>query len=213
MPKKKEALAQFHQNRILATARQLFAEKGEAGTSMDEIAARAEYSKSTVYVYFTGKEDIFYHLVLQDMREMQRGIADCLAQNETFEARYFAICNRLAELAEGDTEFFRHVLGKIGVDEADFARLPVLREIFDTGEETNRLIERFFAEAVARGEAKAGVDPVCAGFVYWSSICSLISTSQNKEAYFQKRFGMSRQAFLQYGFDLLLGAVKRGSES
>lgn len=210
MPKKKEALAQFHQERILAAARRLFAEKGEAGTSMDEIAASADYSKSTVYVYFSGKEDIFYHLVLQDMRAMQRGIAECLAQNETFEARYFAICGRLVELAEGDAAFFEHVFGRIGVDEEDFTRLPVLRAIFDTGEETNRLIERFFTEAVARGEAQAGVDPVRAGFVYWSSICSLISISRNKEAYFQKRFRMSREAFLDYGFGLLLGAVKKG---
>ena len=209
MPKKKEALAQFHQERILAAARQLFAEKGEAGTSMDEIAASADYSKSTVYVYFSGKEDLFYHLVLQDMRAMQRGIAECLSQNETFEARYFAICGRLVGLAEGDAAFFDHVLGKIGVDEADFARLPVLREIFDTGEETNRLIERFFSDAVARGEARRDVDPVRAGFVYWSSICSLISVSRKKEAYFQKRFGMSREAFLQYGFGLLLDAVKK----
>jgi len=210
MPRKKEALAEFHKNRILAAARRLFAEHGEASASMDDIAAGADYSKSTVYVYFTGKEDIFYHLVLQDMRAMQRGITESLAENETFQARYFAICDRLSELSRGDAEFFPHVFGKIGVDEKDFERLPVLREIFDTGEETNRLIERFFSEAVARGEAQADVDPVRAGFVFWSSICALISVSQNKEAYFQKRFAMSREAFLHYGFELLLGAVKAG---
>ena len=87
MPRKKEALAEFHKNRILAAARRLFAEHGEASASMDDIAAGADYSKSTVYVYFTGKEDIFYHLVLQDMRAMQRGIAERLAENETFQGR------------------------------------------------------------------------------------------------------------------------------
>lgn len=210
MPAKKEALSQFNRSEILSVARALFAERGFEGTGMDDIAATANYSKSTIYVYFSGKDDILNHLILQDMRALQRGIAESMAQHVVFERRYFAICDALMELSQKDAQFFSHIFGNISVDEADFARLPVLREIYETGEQTNHLIEQLFQDALAAGEVRAEIDPVRAGFVYWSSIGGLISVAGNKEAYFQKRFGMSREEFLQYGFGLLLSAVKKG---
>ena len=209
MPRKKEALSQFHQQRILASARELFAKRGEAGVSMDEIAADADYSKSTIYVYFASKEDILGHLVLQDMRSIRDGIDRCLTENSGLERRYFAICGLLTNLSKQDPAFLGRVLSNISVDEADFLRLPVLKTIYETGEQTNGLIERLFTEAVQQGEAKETLLPVQAGLVFWSSICSLIAFSANKEGYLQKNFAMSQDVFLHYGFELLLDAVRK----
>lgn len=208
MATKKEALSLFHRGQILAAAKALFTEKGFEGASMDDIAAKADYSKSTVYVYFSGKEDILYNIVLDDMKKLGDGIAACLTQHKEFETRYFAICGLLVDLAGSDPTFLELVLGNISVDEADFVRLPVLKAIYDVGEETNRLIERMFREAVESGSADASVNPAAAGMVFWSSICGLISVSANKQAYFQKNLGLSREAFLQYGFELLLNSVR-----
>lgn len=210
---KKEALAEFHRNRILATAKELFAEKGPDATSMDEIAAKADYSKSTIYVYFSGKDDIFYNIILEDMKQLYQGIKDCLERHESMQERYFAICSLLSDFAKKDPTFFAYVFGKISVDEAEFIRLPVLREIYEVGEQINTLSVRLFSEAVANGEARPNVRPVEAGLVYWSSIGSLLAFSANKESYFQDKLGFSRDVFLQYGFELLLGAVRAGDAS
>ncbi len=43
---------------LLDVSRTLFAEKGFEGTSVEEIAARAEVSKPVVYEHFGGKEGI-----------------------------------------------------------------------------------------------------------------------------------------------------------
>ena len=58
---KKEKLAQFHRQNIMETAENLFAEKRIAQTTMDDIAKNADYSKSTIYVYFKSKEEIIYN--------------------------------------------------------------------------------------------------------------------------------------------------------
>ena len=207
---KKEALSKFHRGQILSAAKSLFTEKGADATSMDEIAAKADYSKSTIYVYFSGKEDIFYNIVLEDMMQLRQGVQTCLAQSDTLDERYRAVCELMTGFASKDPTFFAYVFGKISVDEGDFARLPVLKDIYEVGEQINELSRRLFSDAVQNGEAKASVRPIEAGLVYWSSIGNLIAFSANKEAYFQEKLGFSREAFLQYAFEMLLDAVRAG---
>ncbi len=50
-------------NEIAAAALHLFAEKGYAATSVEQIADAAGIGKSTVYEYFPSKEEIFVHAV------------------------------------------------------------------------------------------------------------------------------------------------------
>ena len=47
-------------NEIIKAARDLFLKNGFAGTSMDDIAIMSEFSKRTLYTYFTSKEEIYY---------------------------------------------------------------------------------------------------------------------------------------------------------
>jgi AcrR family transcriptional regulator len=45
--------------RLIATARRLFAEKGFAATSTEEILSEAEVSRGALYHHFSGKTDLF----------------------------------------------------------------------------------------------------------------------------------------------------------
>lgn len=63
-------VAEFRSQEILQAARKLFARKGLAGTTMDEIAREAGLAKGTLYLYFASKHEIY-------LKELQRG-AECL---------------------------------------------------------------------------------------------------------------------------------------
>lgn len=49
--------------RLLDAAAEVFAERGFAGASIDEIAVRAGHTKGAVYSHFTGKDDLFIALI------------------------------------------------------------------------------------------------------------------------------------------------------
>ncbi|HME25696.1 MAG TPA: TetR/AcrR family transcriptional regulator [Acetobacteraceae bacterium] len=53
--------------RILDAARSVFFERGLAGASMDEIAARAGAGKPTIYARFPNKEALFTAVVMRDV--------------------------------------------------------------------------------------------------------------------------------------------------
>ena len=52
---------------ILDAARALFEESGIESTSMDDIAAAAEYTRRTLYAYFKSRDDICLRVHLEDM--------------------------------------------------------------------------------------------------------------------------------------------------
>ncbi|MFV0430367.1 MAG: TetR/AcrR family transcriptional regulator [Arachnia sp.] len=59
---------------LLETARELFAQKGFEGTSVEEIAATAGVSKPVVYEHFGGKEGAYAVVVDREVRELHGAI-------------------------------------------------------------------------------------------------------------------------------------------
>jgi TetR/AcrR family transcriptional repressor of mexJK operon len=56
---------------IIATAHDLFLQKGYAGTSMDDVAARAAVSKQTVYKNFVDKQRLFTEVITSDVGRLE----------------------------------------------------------------------------------------------------------------------------------------------
>ena len=67
---------------LLAAALDLFVEKGYAGTRLDDVAARAQVSKGTLYLYFANKEDLFKAVVRENVVTLIRDSADRAASFE-----------------------------------------------------------------------------------------------------------------------------------
>ena len=58
---------QARQRFILDAARELFAEKGIDTTSMEDIAAAADYTRRTLYTYFASRDDILLRVLIEDL--------------------------------------------------------------------------------------------------------------------------------------------------
>jgi AcrR family transcriptional regulator len=72
MEVKDQRIAQGNETRaeLLAAARHLFGERGYAGTSLDDIAGRANVTKGALYHHFRGKTDLFQAVYEQVEREV-----------------------------------------------------------------------------------------------------------------------------------------------
>jgi TetR/AcrR family transcriptional repressor of mexJK operon len=73
---------------ILDAARALFLRNGYAGTSMDDVAARAAVSKQTVYKHFVDKERLFTDIITGDIEETEQltqSLVDALPETQDLE--------------------------------------------------------------------------------------------------------------------------------
>ncbi len=61
-------------NAILRAARKLFLEKGFKNVTVESIARKAEFSKGSIYLYFSGKEEIYTHILLVEIGKFRTKI-------------------------------------------------------------------------------------------------------------------------------------------
>lgn len=94
----------------------LFAEKGFAATSMDQIAMQAGVTKGTIYLYFDSKERIFRELIVAFIGTTISGIAQRVEQYQGSASDLLRIV--LSAIGEFITTSDRAVLPKILIAEA-----------------------------------------------------------------------------------------------
>jgi AcrR family transcriptional regulator len=90
--------------RLLDAAARVFAQKGLAGASVDEIAEAAGYSIGAVYSNFGGKEQLFVELLQERANDRVNRAAEIIAEAEPAEANG-ALGRLLVEVADKDADF------------------------------------------------------------------------------------------------------------
>jgi len=73
---------------LLAAALELFVERGYAATRLEDVAARAGVSKGTLYLYYSGKDDLFRAVV-------RGGILPAIAEAETLAGSFTGSASEL----------------------------------------------------------------------------------------------------------------------
>jgi AcrR family transcriptional regulator len=89
---------------LVDISRGLFAERGFDGTSIEEIAARAEVSKPVVYEHFGGKEGLYAVVVDREVRcllEMMQGSLDAAHPRALLEQAAFALLDYIEQEPDG----------------------------------------------------------------------------------------------------------------
>jgi len=139
---------------ILAAALAVFGERGFAAARLEDVAERAGVSKGTVYLYFSGKEELFKALV-----------------REAIVPNLDRALRRLAEHPGSSAELLRAVLGDIAgliatqpigvipkLIVAEAGNFPELARFYRT-----EVVQRglgLFASIIARGIARGEFRPV-----------------------------------------------------
>ncbi|CCI53683.1 MAG: TetR/AcrR family transcriptional regulator [Tetrasphaera jenkinsii] len=92
---------------LIEVGRALFAERGFEGTSVEEIAMRAEVSKPVVYEHFGGKEGLYAVVVDREIADLTSRITTALASTGGARDLIERAALALLDYVEGSTDGFR----------------------------------------------------------------------------------------------------------
>lgn len=134
---------------ILAGAKSVFLERGYEGTSVEEIARRAQVSKGTIYNYFPDKQTLFAAVVNGECQKQSQRIFEIDRNGEDIETLLRDIALHFVELflSPFAQNVFRIVI-------AEAPRFPELGQAFyDSGPALakQRLVQ-FLSQSVKKGE-------------------------------------------------------------
>jgi AcrR family transcriptional regulator len=143
--------------RILDAALAEFAEKGLAGSRVDEIAARAGANKRMLYAHFGSKEELW-------MVVLERAYAAKRAEEREVEVEHLPPTDAMARLVAFNLRYTaRHPEFVALLNQENLHRAAYLRRSEDVPELYSPILDALrgvLARGVAAGDFRTGVDPM-----------------------------------------------------
>jgi TetR/AcrR family fatty acid metabolism transcriptional regulator len=152
----KEVIRDFRRDQIIDVARRLFGERGTTDVPMDEIASEAKVARSTVYVYFSNRDDLLRACLKRMYGQLQDAIVSEWERESDPERRLFAIVRGILARIDDSPAFFRLAMA-VHASTSDTGA-AVDAELAAIGLDMARLLEDLVRQAVDEGTF-APVDP------------------------------------------------------
>jgi len=155
---------------IVEAARSIFAARGFAESTLEEIAERAEFGKGTIYSYFQSKEELFEAVMsdtLQQVLELTKNA--CLAEGESYKVKYLGFARSLLKNLFENRELYILIIRELHRPTRHDVATRMLSDILI-------MLEKPLIEEIER-RRRTGIDTQRLAFVFLSELLSLFQTA------------------------------------
>lgn len=198
---------------IIDAAERIFFSKGYENASMDEVAKEAEYSKRTVYVYFSSKEQIYFEIMIRGYKlliEMiEQSFRECRPQNAFDELR--SVFFTFFRFSEDYPKYFKAIMEYETKDPVDQTGVEdkSKAECYRLGEQIFGYLFHALQKGVAEGSLYSGLDSEKAALILWACTIGVFNTGEKKGNYLENYHRTNSKEFITESFDLIMGLISR----
>jgi TetR/AcrR family fatty acid metabolism transcriptional regulator len=149
----KEMIRDFRREQIIDVAGRLFGERGTTEVSMEEIATEAGVARSTIYVYFSNRDELLRACLKQMYILLQAAIAEAFEREVSPTERLHAVIQGLLERMDDNAAFFRLAMATQGSQSNAGAALDA--ELAQIGLHMAGILEDLVREGIESGEFRS----------------------------------------------------------
>jgi len=203
--KERERLAR--EAEIIAAAERLFIAKGFDNTTMDEIAKAAEFTKRTVYQYFTSKENLFYGVLINGLKQLFFYIDEAIASGKTGFEKIQGIRGALSRFVKESPDIYRLMNYTQYIKSAP-ETIPNHQELMKLN---SRLFSQFyqvFDAGIADGSIRPDFKMPLGVFSLFFMITGFIGRISEAGSIYAARFDINMDELIQYTFDMMDDFIK-----
>ncbi len=198
---------------IINAAERVFFSKGYESASMDEVAKEAEFSKRTVYVYFSSKEQIYFEIMIRGYRLLiamiEKSFAENRPQNALEELR--CIFFTFFGFSEDYPEYFKAIMeyetkdadGRAGIEDASKA------ECYRLGEQIFGYLSQALQKGVAEGSLHRELESEKAALLLWACTVGVFNTGEKKGNYLKNYHRIDPGEFVTESFEIIMRLISR----
>jgi AcrR family transcriptional regulator len=196
---------------MIDAAERLFYIKGLESVSMDGIAAEAQFTKRTLYQYFTGKEDLYFAVALKGFRQMSEYCRDGFEKGQTgFEKLVHGI-HAYYRFAVEHPQTFR-LISYAGPQIRKTKSSPRLTEWLSFDDQLFRNVGDVVELGKQDGSIRKDIDAMQATFAMVFMATGFLRLLSETGANFAAHFDLDLDAFSEYPLSLLIDSLRPTEE-
>lgn len=162
-------------NAILKAARKLFFERGFKSVTVDLIAAKAEVSKGSIYLYFDSKEEIYTQILISANIERHKEVENFARQEGTASELLLLFARNYIEFFFENKELFRILMTfMLHADNMNLTE-DQNTQLIHTTNENIRVISEILQKGIETGEFTPDLDIQQAQNAIWGLFNGIIS--------------------------------------
>ncbi|KAF0155509.1 MAG: transcriptional regulator TetR family [Syntrophaceae bacterium] len=162
-------------NSILKAARKLFFERGFKSVTVDLIAAKAEVSKGSIYLYFDSKEEIYTQILISANIEHHKEVENFIKQDGTASELLVTFARDYVNFFLDNNELFRILMTfMLHADNMNLTEEQNTQLIHTTNENI-RTISEILQKGVDAGEFVSNIDSRQVQNAIWGLLNGVIS--------------------------------------
>lgn len=207
MPKVNESYYEERKHYIIDCTYRVLRKKSLKEINMRDVIRETGFSQGTIYNYYKSIDEIRSVIIFQYMKAMQERLSCTIAQNSDFEGCYKKICNTMIDMYEENPELFEGVLGTISFNSVSHGNNDILYSVYQAGEALNYTIIDLLQKGRKDGIVREDLNLYVAVFYLWSGIGQTIIFSHSKQEYIETCFHMSREMYMEQGFELVIRSI------
>ncbi|HYE11531.1 MAG TPA: TetR/AcrR family transcriptional regulator [Patescibacteria group bacterium] len=204
---RKERERLVRESEILAAAEKLFIEKGFDNTTMDEIAKAAEFTKRTVYQYFISKENLFYAVIINGLKQLFSYIDDAIASGKTGFEKVQGIRSALNRFIKTSPDIYRLMNYTQYIKSAPEA-IPNHHELMKMNSQLFSLFHQVFDEGIADGSIRSDFKMPLGVFSLFFMTTGFMGRISEAGSIYAGRFDIDTDELVQFTFDMMDDFIK-----
>ncbi|HEY4683284.1 MAG TPA: TetR/AcrR family transcriptional regulator [Candidatus Acidoferrales bacterium] len=189
---------------ILQAAKEVFFAKGLAEGTLDEVAAAAELSKGTLYLYFSSKEELYCSLLVEGTQILREYFERALDPLIDPEANLRRLGQAYFQFSQEQPQFFRLMF--LYNFHSEFKQ-PLPKELKDEldcgGDGCLKMVSDTIEEGIRRGHFRS-VSPYLASMACWAALNGTVMLAVNEP----HRVGGSLEQIVSLQLDAFLRGLR-----
>jgi AcrR family transcriptional regulator len=204
---RKEREKEARREEILTAAYKVFVEKGLTSATVDDIAAVAELSKGTIYLYFHSKEDLYLSVMNRGLDIMLEMFEKATSTGDDPMQTIWNLSDAYNAFFDQHRDYFRMIAFFENPEMHSMVTEEMLAQCTERDARVWGLVSGVMKNAIDAGLLHAGLNPLEIGMMLWSNSSGLLRQLDRNEQYWHEKMGIDLRKSLRTSNGLLVEAM------
>ena len=186
IPERKEREKEHRSEEIINAAQEIFFKKGLPAATMDDIAAAAELSKGTLYLYYKSKEDLYLAVAMRGATILRTMFEKAVSSQEPTTQLIKNLGIAYFEYFKQHRDYFRMYYYFENPQLHRQVSEDIKQVCMDNDHKTWTLVIDLIQRGIREGLLKSDLDPVESAVILWSSMHFLMRQMDREDDYWKE---------------------------